>query len=108
MILIFGGAYQGKTAYAREHFGDKTIVNNFERIVLDWIKAGECLENNLQHFIEKNSSSVIVCTDISCGVVPIDPTMRKWRECVGRAMVLLTQKSNKVIRIYCGIPTTLK
>ena len=108
MVLIFGGAYQGKTAYAQEHFNEKVIIGNFDRIILDWIRAGECVEDNLRRFLDANYDAVIICDDISCGVVPIDPVMRKWREAVGRAMVLLAHHSNEVIRLYCGIPTKLK
>jgi adenosyl cobinamide kinase/adenosyl cobinamide phosphate guanylyltransferase len=108
MILIFGGAYQGKTAYAEEHFSGRAIVNNFDRLVLDWIQADECVESNLQRFADENVDAVVICNDISCGVVPIDPVMRRWREEVGRAMGMLSQRSDAVIRLFCGIPTKLK
>jgi adenosylcobinamide kinase/adenosylcobinamide-phosphate guanylyltransferase len=107
MILIFGGAYQGKTAYAEEHFSKRKTVNNFDRLVLDWIQADECVESNLQRFADENNDTVVICNDISCGVVPIDPEIRRWREEVGRAMWVLSQRSDTVIRLFCGIPSKL-
>ena len=109
MVLIFGGAYQGKLEYAKKRFGDgKKIINEIDREVLAWIKAGENLPEKMNGFISESADAVVICNDISCGVVPIDPVMRKWREEVGRFMSLLAESSDAVIRLYCGIPTRLK
>ena len=109
MVLIFGGVYQGKLAYAKKRFGDgKKIINNVDREVLAWIESGENLPEKINEFINDNMDSVVICNDISCGVVPIDPLMRKWREEVGHFMSLLAENSDEVIRLYCGIPIRLK
>ena len=109
MILIFGGAYQGKLAYAQERFGaDKKIINGIHHEILTWIQAGEDVSKKINELINNNSDAVITCDDISCGVVPVCPTLRKWREEVGRSMGLLTRFSDEVIRLYCGIPTRIK
>ena len=109
MVLIFGGVYQGKLAYAKKRFGDgKKIVDYVDREVLAWIQSGESLPEKMLEFISANADSVVICNDISCGVVPIDPIMRKWREEVGHFMSLLAENSDEVIRMFCGIPTQLK
>ena len=109
MILIFGGVYQGKLAYAKKRFGDsKKIINNVDREVLAWIEADENLQEKKWEFINANKDSVVICTDISCGVVPVDPLMRKWREEVGHFMSMIGENSDEVIRMFCGIPTQLK
>ena len=42
MILIIGGAYQGKTAYAKEHFPEGwRIENQYHRKVKEQLKAGK-------------------------------------------------------------------
>ena len=42
MIFITGGAYQGKEAYAREHFpGDYRIINAYHLKVREQLSAGE-------------------------------------------------------------------
>lgn len=126
MVLIFGGAYQGKQDYALETYGlsakdvyqcdlesmvinfDKKVNANLERFILACIKeevsAKECLEDN----IEKLRDKIIICDDISQGVVPVDKTERAWREMTGRTMTYLGQEADEVIRVFCGIGTRVK
>jgi adenosyl cobinamide kinase/adenosyl cobinamide phosphate guanylyltransferase len=54
------------------------------------------------------SDKILVCTDISCGIVPADPTQRAWREAAGRIASALSAASDEVVRLFCGIPTVLK
>ena len=109
MVLVFGGVHQGKLAYAKKRFGDgRKIINNVDHEVLEWIQSGDNLAEKISGFISDNMDSVVICNDVSCGVVPIDPLMRKWREEVGRFMSLLAENSDEVIRMFCGIPTKLK
>jgi len=108
MKLIIGGAYQGKRQYALEHYGDKELVIDFHLKVLEWLKIDIDpvlhVEKNLPDYQDK----VIVCDDISCGVVPVDPLLRKWREAMGHTLTLLAKESDEVVRVLCGIGMKLK
>lgn len=126
MILIFGGAYQGKLEYALKTYRltekdvyhcdletmvinfDKKVINNLERFILACIKedvsARECLEDN----IDKLRDKIVICDDISQGVVPMDKTERAWREMTGRCMTYLGQEAEEVIRVFCGIGSKVK
>jgi len=126
MVLIFGGAYQGKLDYALKEYRltekdvyhcdmettvinfDKKVINSLERFVLACIKedvsALECLEDN----IDKLRDKIVICDDISQGVVPMDKTERIWREMTGRATTYLGQEAEEVIRVFCGIGTKIK
>jgi len=126
MILIFGGAYQGKLDYALERFGlteddvgyctcedetypkGKKIVAEIEKWILALIQADRDIADEVKRFVEYNKDSIVICNDISCGVVPIDPIMRRWRDEVGKSIGLLARNSDEVVRLYCGIPTRLK
>ncbi len=128
MILIIGGAYQGKLDYAKEEYGltdsdvftceegstavgfDEKIVYHFERYVLALIKAGQVPERavGMQLRANRYKGRIIICDDISQGLVPMDATERAWREGVGRTMVKVAQQADKVIRVFCGIPVVLK
>ena len=109
MILIFGGAYQGKLAYAMERFGlNESDIRRIDKWILDLINAEADVEKAVQEFIRNSPDAVVICDDISCGVVPVEPVMRKWREAVGRALAKLSQESSEVIRLFCGIPTRIK
>jgi len=106
--LIIGGAYQGKRQYASEHYGDELLVLDFHLKVLAWLKEDIDpvlhFKNNLSEYQDK----VILCDDISCGVVPVDPLMRKWREALGYILTLIAKESDEVIRVLCGIGMKLK
>ena len=125
MILIFGGAYQGKLAYALERFklneddvyrcsSDKTdvqqnkIIYEIDKWILALVKTEIDAEESVRQFIGSNQNAIVICNDISCGVVPVDPVLRKWREAVGRSLAMLSQESDEVIRLFCSIPSRLK
>ena len=82
MKLIIGGAYQGKREYAVKEYGIKEE--------------------------EKWRDSVILCREIFSGVVPVDVTVRAWREETGRVMTWLAGRAERVTRMFCGIPQQLK
>ncbi|MDD6979395.1 MAG: bifunctional adenosylcobinamide kinase/adenosylcobinamide-phosphate guanylyltransferase [Firmicutes bacterium] len=123
MILIFGGAYQGKLNYAKANFNVDTIwdcsagaVPNFEAdcicgiegYVMECAKSGEdprkCFEENRDLW----QNSVLVVTDTSQGVVPIDRTVREFREMNGRLLLWLAGEADRVIRVFCGIGKDMK
>lgn len=128
MILITGGAYQGKLDYAKEEYGltdddvftceetstavgfDEKIVNHFERYVLALIKAGQVPEKavGMQLRANRYKGRIIICDDISQGLVPMDATERAWREGVGRTMVKIAEQADRVVRVFCGIPEVVK
>jgi adenosyl cobinamide kinase/adenosyl cobinamide phosphate guanylyltransferase len=126
MILIFGGAYQGKLACALERFrltesdvyrcGDddvdmpvnKQIIYEIDKWILALTKKDIDVEEAVRQFITANKEAGVICNDISCGVVPTDPILRKWREAVGRTLAALSRNSDEVIRLFCGIQTRIK
>ena len=126
MVLIIGGAFQGKLDYAVNRFGlreeeiffcsdedaacpaGKRAVYEIDKWVLSLIRADKNIPEETQQFLKENKDAIIICNDISCGVVPIDAQMRRWREEVGRFLGLLARESGEVIRMYCGIATKLK
>ena len=126
LTLIFGGAYQGKLAYALEYFGlnnseiyhcsnecvsvpgGKKIIYEIDRWILALIQADANITENVSKFTASNNDTIVICNDISCGIVPIDAKMRKWREETGRAMAVLARQSDEVIRLFCGIPSRVK
>ena len=124
MDLIIGGAYQGKTEYARKHFDIKDeeiftcaedgridlssrCIRSLQSYVLACVRAGiEPYEAFQKDDSWKNA--VILCEDIFCGVVPVDPVLRAWREATGRLLNALTPQAQTVTRMFCGIPQKLK
>jgi len=126
MVLIFGGAYQGKLDYAMKRFGlskedvffcddtevavptGKKIVYEIDKWILALVKANKNIEEDINHFTERNPDAIVIANDISCGIVPVDRFTRQWREETGRAVGKIAQHSDEVARLFCGIPTKIK
>lgn len=125
MVFIFGGAYQGKTDYAlqtyenaetvfvcKEDMGDVDfscdIISCYHLFVLKQLKAGIDPCAYIEAHLAELKGKIIICDDISCGVVPMDKKMRQWREALGRAMGLITRHAEEVVRVFCGIGMKLK
>ena len=126
MILIIGGSYQGKLDFARQRFGltedeiqlcDETTQSlNFsrrciayiDRFALNRVRAGCEPADALGSDRSRYQDVVFIANDISGGVVPMDPTLRAWREACGRMNLKLAKASDEVWRLFCGIPQRVK
>lgn len=121
MIFIFGGAYQGKLEYAKQRFGgdvyqckdsrpsfDGNIIDCLEKFVFACVKDGVDAVDYLRSKREKLAGKVIICDDVSQGIVPIDREERAFREANGRVMIAMAKEAEEVIRIFCGLPHVLK
>ncbi len=117
--LIIGGAYQGKLSYLKEKYnvseekiffcnGNEDIDFSYEFYygIENYILY--CVKNNVLPRMKFPENSVIICTDIFCGVVPMDFTNRIWRERTGRYMQEVSKKSVSVTRIIAGLEEKLK
>ena len=120
MILIIGGAYQGKLTFAKETLGitdgDFYICDTGE---IDFSKR--CIYK-IEDFTYENQdpiayfqankelwqNSVLILQDIFCGVVPMGAENRAWRQRTGRLAQYLSQEAMQVSRIFCGVEQRLK
>ena len=121
MILITGGSYQGKLDYARSRFhledGDicvggvdltKKCLAYIDRWALEAVKNGMEPADLFRENADRLSDKIIITTDISSGVVPMDPMLRAWREACGRMNSYLASQADEVWRLFCGLPQRLK
>lgn len=122
MVLLIGGAYQGKTAYAKQTYGlrDADIftcegetlnlsvpcLRHLERFARACVRAGKEPADVLAGL--DLHRKILICEDISCGVVPMDAEAREWREAVGRMNAALAAQADTVTRMFCGLPMELK
>ena len=124
MILIIGGAYQGKLSYAKEAFCltpediftctgaeidfSKRCVNGLEEFCYACIGLNIDPIAYVQAHREQWRDSILICCDLSSGVVPIDPVQRQWRHTTGRLCQYLAGEAFQVSRIFCGLEQRLK
>ena len=124
MILIFGGAYQGKLEYAKENWNisdddiftcmekleldpDKKVYYGLEKFIYACVLEGKEPKDVISQ-IGDTSGKIFIVNDISQGVVPIEADRRAWREAVGRTMLWLGKNADEVHRVFCGLGQRLK
>ena len=147
MILIFGGAYQGKLDYAKKNFDIKTVVDCSDGTAPDFAADAiygidgfvkRCATHGCEALTEKKPENqakrqspgsdqppleaadwfserreawqdkVLIMTDVSQGIVPMDPELRAFREMNGRLMLRLAAEASEVHRVFCGIGKRVK
>lgn len=113
MILIIGGAYQGKGALAlklAEGKRERILFNIHERIGEE-LRAGrskEEIEAALFGEVFGREGMILTADEIGCGIIPMDVALREYREITGRILCELAQRAEKVYRVTAGISQKIK
>ncbi|MEE8885653.1 MAG: bifunctional adenosylcobinamide kinase/adenosylcobinamide-phosphate guanylyltransferase [Eubacteriales bacterium] len=120
MKMVIGGAFEGKTSYAKRTFGLKDddiadgysctryelyhcrAVKHAEELVRRCIRSGEDPMPVAENLIRYNPDVIIIANEIGCGVIPVDSVDRKYRELAGRFCTRLATFSDEVHRVTYG------
>ena len=106
-----------KREYVRETFGYteadfSTKAEDNCRVLYDAQQLASKVGNRpeeLEKLAEQlGRKEVVIATETGCGVVPIDAAEREAREAAGRLSILLAKRAQKVIRVWCGLPESLR
>lgn len=129
MRLMIGGFCQGKSSYAAARFPgyvyyDETnyndipaciskciILNHLHLIIRALLQNGNTEPEIQQRFRQMAIASpdiLFISDEIGCGIVPLDPEERQWREVTGRVLIALAAEATEVIRMTAGIPQVIK
>lgn len=120
MILIIGGAYQGKLEFAKKTFGisdDQVHICASGEIdfskrciykIQEFTKTQPDPVGYFEGYREKWQDSILILDDIFCGVVPMGAENRAWRQNTGRLAQYLSREAEYVSRIFCGLEQRLK
>lgn len=124
MILIIGGAYQGKLDFAKAAFClnpedifpctgpeidfSKPCIDALEEFCWACIQRKQDPVSYFQAHRDQWQDSVLICNDLSSGVVPMDPALRQWRHTTGQLCQYLAGQASQVSRIFCGLEQRLK
>ena len=112
MILIIGGIGQGKLDYVlkKTGYGPEQVAHTpdeaREKPVFDGLERWP--ELDVDGLLAVNPEVILICDEVGCGVVPVDPAQRAWREAVGRMCCRLAAQADCVERLFCGLPMRLK
>lgn len=120
MILIIGGAYQGKLDFAKEAFGitDAEVYTctsgeiDFSKRCIYKLEDFTYEHQDPVAYFQANKelwqNSILILQDIFCGVVPMGAENRAWRQRTGRLAQYLSKEAAQVSRIFCGLEQRLK
>lgn len=124
MHLIIGGAYQGKLTFAKKEYGfteeqiffctqegidfSKPCITHLEEYTYGCAQRQEDPRQYFEEHREEWKDAVLICRDISCGVVPLEKQDRMWRETTGDLCQYLAGKAEKVSKLFCGLEQRLK
>jgi len=109
LILVIGGAFQGKLDFVKNTLGipEEKIFNEFHLRVKELIQQ----KGNPEEFLRSIFSGhfeVVISDEIGCGIVPMERSDRIWREVVGRALCDIASRASVVWRVQCGIGIKIK
>ncbi|MCR4640048.1 bifunctional adenosylcobinamide kinase/adenosylcobinamide-phosphate guanylyltransferase [Ruminococcus sp.] len=126
MIMVTGGAYQGKLEYVCSRFGLKnTDIANGSTCDFDEVFSAKCIKSyhrfiarliaqgvDCVQFTERlcaeNKEAIIILDEIGCGIIPSEKSERKRREITGKCGCIIAKRSDEVIRVTCGLPVYIK
>lgn len=124
MILVTGGCFQGKTAYACKTFGipmeeakdgavcpleelySSRLLYHFHEYIKRLMEMGQ--ELSIDRILQENPELVLVTNELGYGVVPIDKFDRDYREKTGRICCQIAKEAEEVHRVVCGLGTVIK
>lgn len=126
MVLITGGAFQGKKEYALKQSGlamddvldgavcefesvfSARIIDHFHLLIRRLLIEERDAKAFSKRLVKENPDAVIIVNELGCGVIPTDAFDRKYREICGRISCMLAEKAARVDRVVCGLGMVIK
>lgn len=122
VIFLVGGAYEGKEAFADARYPEAEKISGYHLTVRKQLQDGldpmteikkmfDGIQGKREQWCKGGEASrdfVLISDEIGCGVIPMDPDERTWREYNGRVNCYIASHADHVIRIVAGIPQKLK
>ena len=124
MILIIGGAYQGKLEYAKVRYNlkdndindlskesldlNKKCIYHMEELAFKLVDENKNVLDEVNKIMDNLKDKIIIIDEIFSGVVPISKDLRIKREEAAKMACLLSKNVSSVIRIYLGLNQIIK
>lgn len=115
MVLITGGAFQGKLTWALREYG--LTAADVCDLAQGAPEAGRKCYTHLEALSRREDvtpylpllrEAVVISREVGGGIVPMDGEERAWRERHGLLLQRLAGDAERVVRILCGLPEVLK
>lgn len=107
MILVIGGKFQGKKAFARQNWEGQTILEDLQEMIRSRMNNREEMEAFCKQLL-LDPPAVITLDEVGCGIVPLEQEERSYRDLVGQIGQKLAARATEVYRVQCGIATRIK
>lgn len=116
MILVFGGAAQGKSQFAQklrasyQAEGRDLPIYDLRQILPDLYKLSGPELASRWDLLDRELGGQYICLleDMGCGIVPLDPHDRALREFNGVLLQDLARRASQVYRVFVGMGLCLK
>lgn len=126
MVMVTGGAFQGKRDCLKRLYGlsdsdiisgadcaledvfNAAAVSDYHEIVRRLIAGNTDVPGFTERLCRENPNAAVIINEIGCGIIPLEKSERIYREEVGRAGCIIAAHSETVIRVFCGIPEIIR
>ena len=126
MILVVGGAFQGKKAYIKQTFllNDMDIADgsscpleeifraraviHFHEYIRRCLTESRDVQELPQKLRRQNPDVIVTANELGSGIVPVEAFDRDYRETAGRVLCELAKEAEEVHRVVCGIGMVIK
>lgn len=83
-------------------------VNHFHLWVRVLLKRGGNPEESLEDFLEHCPDCIIISDEVGNGIVPMEREERIYRERLGRILISVAERADRVERVICGLGQRIK
>ncbi len=110
MELYIGGYKQGKLKYVLTKYpnAENRVCNDLHLWIREMLQEGQDAELEVIRYIEENPDCILICDEIGNGIVPVDAFERRYREQVGRILIEVAKRADRVERVICGLGQRIK
>lgn len=111
--LYMGGFAQGKYAYVMRtnpgaQSGEIPVINHFHLWVKERLSLGQDPGAALQELLERHPDCIIISDEVGNGIVPVAREERLYRETLGRLLIQIAERADRVERVICGLGQRIK
>lgn len=126
MIMITGGAFQGKRECLKRLYkiSENEILSGAECLFDDVFTAAAIADYHelvrrlinekidpvefTEKLCRENKNAAVIINEIGCGIIPLERSERIYRGEVGKAGCIIAANCDTVVRVFCGIPEVIK